>query len=168
MAQFDESKIITALHPEKAEIGKKYWFSDDLLRLKHYVENGDNDERIGVLYRVETEEDLLDFPFYIKGDGNWRCLYPYEEEPSKRRMTTIQLMEWLAKGNGVYKNQCGYFVSTYFSLEIGLLDKEADESILIRPFGQTEWIEPTYEIYLKDCKSVTQEDIDDVAWRDGC
>ena len=85
MAKFDESKIITVLHPEKAEIGKKYWFSDDLLRLKHYVESGDNDERrLGVLYRVETEDDLLDFPFYIKGDGDWRCLYPYEEEPKYR------------------------------------------------------------------------------------
>ena len=25
MAQFDESKVINALHPEKVEVGKKYW-----------------------------------------------------------------------------------------------------------------------------------------------
>lgn len=34
MAQFDESKIISPLHTEKAEVGKKYWFSDYLSFLK--------------------------------------------------------------------------------------------------------------------------------------
>ena len=38
MAQFDESKVINVLHPEKAKVGKKYWYSDSIMFLKEYVE----------------------------------------------------------------------------------------------------------------------------------
>lgn len=34
MAVFDESKVINALHKDKAEIGKKYWVSDNIVDLK--------------------------------------------------------------------------------------------------------------------------------------
>lgn len=41
MAKFEESKVINALHPEKAEIGKRYWFSNDLIVLKKVVQDTD-------------------------------------------------------------------------------------------------------------------------------
>ena len=146
-------KLLQFYTLKKQKLEKKYWFSDDLLRLKHYVENGDNDEkRVGVLYRVETEEDLLDFPFYIKGDGDWRCLYPYEEPP-KKRMTNRQLAEWLARGNGQYTLGRDD-PKTHFEYDIELDDKEVDEGyiVAIRSWDSDEWVEPTYEIYLRDCK----------------
>ena len=46
MAQFDESKVINTLHPEKAEIGKKYWYADNIASLKYYVER-DFRDRLG-------------------------------------------------------------------------------------------------------------------------
>lgn len=42
MAKFEERKVINALHPEKAEVGKKYWCSDELLYLKEEVEKEKN------------------------------------------------------------------------------------------------------------------------------
>ena len=38
MAKFNESKVINALHADKAEIGKRYWHADNLVRLKDDVE----------------------------------------------------------------------------------------------------------------------------------
>lgn len=66
-------------------------------------------------------------------------------------MTNIQFMEWLSKGNGVYKNLGGYVHSSYVE-QVELLDEEVDETYLILPFGQTEWIEPTVDVYERDCK----------------
>lgn len=114
MAQFDESKVINALHPEKAEIGKKYWYSDDLLCLKKCVEENST-EWIGKLKRI------LNGKYCIVGSVHWQFLYPYEEPP-KQRMTNVQLIEWLAKGNGVYKNVDNY-VHSYFSELVELLDE---------------------------------------------
>ena len=37
MAQFYESKVINALHLEKAEVGRKYWVSESIYNLKKYV-----------------------------------------------------------------------------------------------------------------------------------
>lgn len=42
MAEFDESKVINALHTDKAVIGKKYWFADDLISLKEIVEGNED------------------------------------------------------------------------------------------------------------------------------
>ena len=94
MAQFDESKVISPLHPEKAEIGKKYWGSDSLLELKKRVEENIK-EYIGELDRIDY---VTLYPYEIKNINRWQFLYPYEDT-SYQGMTNLQLAEWLAKGN---------------------------------------------------------------------
>ena len=49
------------------------------------------------------------------------------------------------------RSEAGYVHSSYVE-EVELLDEEVDKTCLIRPFGQTEWIEPTVDIYERDCK----------------
>lgn len=86
MAKFDESKVINALHPEKAEIGKKYFFADNILWLKEHVEKEDL-SYVGNLILVILNDGL---PFQ-KGDKTpWEFLYPYKEPP-KKRMTKLEL-----------------------------------------------------------------------------
>lgn len=145
MAQFDESKVITPLHPEKAEVGKKYWHSDSLLNLKDYVESESG--IVGYLDKVNLD-NKDSFPFYIAGNGDWQFLY---EVPPEKRMTNAQLMEWLAKGNGFYKDRSG-FVHFIYAEKEERLNEEVNKTFCIRPFGHTAWVEPTVDIYIRDCK----------------
>lgn len=150
MAQFDESKVINALHPEKAEVGKKYWCSNSIMFLKEYVENS-NVEMIGSLRKVEIDCELKESSFYITGSGYYQFLYPYEEPP-KQRMTNRQFCEWLAKGNGQWqwKDSSQYHIDYSYSETIE--NKEVDKDIIIRTWGTDEWVSPTVDIYERDCK----------------
>lgn len=145
MAQFDESKVINTLHPEKAEVGKKYWYADNIASLKEEVEQDCRDS-VGRLEDIYTEGGLFEI-----GAVRWYLLYPYEEPP-KKRMTHRQLSEWLAKGHGQYttdaynRDYAGY---SYFKSE---RDNEVDSDMKIRSWDSEEWIEPTVDIYERDCK----------------
>ena len=145
MAKFEEEKVINALHPEKAEVGKKYWFEDSIAFLKSSVESFDHDN-IFVLEKIIYGN----YPFRI-GNLNYQFLYPYEEPP-KQKMTYRQLAEWFAKGNGQWKWKDNSQYHTNYSYTETNDNKEVDENYYIRPFGQTEWIEPTVDIYERDCK----------------
>ena len=78
MAQFDESKIINALHVDKAEVEKKYFFSDELLDLKCSVTSVRGFPQI--LTTVSNRFENACHPF-IFGDSSYQFIYPYEEEP---------------------------------------------------------------------------------------
>lgn len=150
MAKFEEEKVINALHPEKAEVGKKYWGSDELIYLKEEVEKEKTPSKL------KCVNVGLRYPFAL-GSVSFQFLYPYEEPP-KQRMTNIQLMEWLAKGNGMLKfknsnDYCyTYYIPYYTPLE-NELNEEVIEDIVIRTWDSEECIEPTYEIYERDCKN---------------
>lgn len=68
------------------------------------------------------------------------------EEPKPTRATYIQLIEWLAKGNGVYRLSEN---SGVIGMDICVADRTEntvlDPDIQIRPFGTKEWLEPTLE-----------------------
>lgn len=150
MAQFDESKVINALNPEKAEVGKRYWCSDVLRNLKEYVENS-KVEMMGSLCKAEIGYERKEFPFCITGKGCYQFLYPYEEPP-KQRMTNRQFCEWLTKGNGQWQWKDSPQYHTDYSYSETDDNKEVDEDIVIRPFSTDTWIEPTVDIYERDCK----------------
>lgn len=142
MAQFEESKVINALHPEKAQIGKKYWYSDNILNLKNYVEEDDVHYIGELIFEIGSY-----YPFHFNR-GNWQFLYPYEEPP-KQRMTNRMLAEWLAKGNGLYcVNDDVYY--TFYCLKEDL-DQELEVGIKLCSWGSEEWVEPTRIIYDRDC-----------------
>ena len=152
MAQFDESKVISPLHPKKAEIGKQYWGSYILLELKKRVEENIK-EYIGELDRIDY---VALYPYEIKNINRWQFLYPYEDT-SYQGMTNLQLAEWLAKGNGQWKWKQKYdsntemYVCTAYVYDICDENKQPN-NIVIRPFGTDEWVTPTVAIYERDCK----------------
>ena len=149
MPQFDESKVINALHFEKAEIGKKYWYADNIASLKREVERGFK-ERLGRLEDIYAEVGLFEIE-----SVRWYLLYPYEESP-KKRMTNRQIAEWLARGNGEYSRDAydrSYAEYSYFKSE---RNNEVDSDMKIRSWDSEEWVEPTVDIYERDCKGVTK------------
>lgn len=147
MAQFDESKVINAFHADKAEVGKKYWYSDNLLKLKRYVE--ENSADVGELSKVEKNKH--DCVFHFVCGSVWQFIYPYEEPP-KQRMTIRQFAEWLMKGNGEYTLE--NYESTYatYSYRKCVENYEVESGVRIRTWDSEEWIEPTVDIYKRDCK----------------
>lgn len=149
MAQFDESKVINTLHPEKAEVGKQYWYADNIASLKWEVEQDCRDS-VGRLEDIYTESGLFEI-----GAVRWYLLYPYEEPP-KKRMTSRQLAEWLAKGNGQYTTESYGRVYVAYDYYKEKENNEVDRRIIIRPWDSEEWVEPTVDIYERDCKGVTK------------
>lgn len=149
MAQFDESKVINTLHPEKAEVGKQYWYADNIASLKRKVEQDFRDS-LGRLEYICTESGLFEI-----GSVRWYLLYPYEEPP-KKRMTSRQLAEWLAKGNGQYTTESYGRVYVAYDYYKEKENNEVDRRIIIRPWDSEEWVEPTVDIYERDCKGVTK------------
>lgn len=146
MAQFDESKVISPLHPEKAEVGKKYWVSDELVDLKEEVEKEKTPYEL-----IDVKECCL-YPF-ITSAIDFQFLYPYEEPP-KKRMTKRMLGEWCAKGNGEYSYRVDEMILSYTEYDYGIRNgnEEVDDYIVIRTWDSDEWIEPTVDIYKRDCK----------------
>lgn len=142
MAKFDESKIITPLHPEKAEVGKKYWIEDTLIGLKKEVEEA------RTAFELQDVKQENRYPFIADTGVQFQFLYPYEE-PSKQRMTNRQLAEWLSKGNGQWIDFSTLNIaSTVYAYEYLSNDNdEVPENIHIRPFGTSDWIEPTVDIF---------------------
>lgn len=98
------------------------------------------------------EEDWEDFNF---GEPmwDWECcdyrIKPEEEKPV--RMTNRQLAEWCVGNNGQVRHRDSY-IRTYHNYSLGEDDVPVRELILIRPWGSDEWIEPTVDIYNRDCK----------------
>lgn len=148
MAEFDESKVINALHTEKAKVGKKYWYTDNLKLLKKYVEENDS-ERIGELNSIEEGENFC--RFRIDKKCSWELLYPYEEPP-KKRMTYRQLAEWLAKGNGQYTTGGTIYHDLGYNNCDNADGNTLKECYKIRTWDSEKWIEPTVDIYERDCK----------------
>lgn len=148
MAKFEEKKVINALHTEKAEVGKKYWFAENIFNLKKYVEEN-NVNYTGKLTKSKTTDES--HPFYSEDEINWQFLYPYEEPP-KQRMTNIQLMEWISKRNGIFQYKGNDYCSNCRTCAEWELNEEVEKDIVIRTWDNDEWIEPTVEIYERDCK----------------
>lgn len=148
MAVFDESKVINSLHKDKAEIGKKYYCADYFGMLKERVEDDDTN----FIHNLTGIDDNNNCCFRIAGSV-YALIYPYEEPP-KKLMTYRQLAEWLARGNG----QCRYIhdrVNSNVNTSLYYPDENSDasvDSMVIRPWNSDEWIEPTVDIYERDCK----------------
>lgn len=149
MAEFKEELVINALHKDKAEVGKKYWVSNNILSLKEWVTEG-KIETTAILERFC--DDYLYFHVFVdEDDSNWEYLYPYEEPPNKG-MTYRQLAEWCAKGFGEYTHKDYENAYTNFSYDKEYEDLELIEGYYIRTWDSEEWIEPTVDIYERDCK----------------
>lgn len=106
MAQFDESKIINALHTDKAEIGKKYWVADELLDLKEVVEKEQmcfelKDIREGYLYPFIGE--------FINStsETEFQFIYPFEEPKYRPYVDTEEMINDFCERSGAKRSKMG-------------------------------------------------------------
>lgn len=108
-----------------------------------------------IQFARKNKEDWED---YSTGEPLWAwSMFDYRikpEEEKPKRMTNRQLAEWLAKGNGEHsygegKNDPAF---TYWSYDAEEMNLPVEEEVVIRPWGSDEWIEPTVDIYNRDCK----------------
>ena len=87
---------------------------------------------------------------------NWKAfeyrIKPEEEKPAL--MTNRQLAEWVGKGNGEWSAVMLGGTRSDFGYIKGKEDLEVNSDFLIRPWGSDEWVEPTVDIYERDCKGV--------------
>ena len=99
------------------------------------------------LPRIEVVCAITKRNFYqvITLDTYYEYCAEIPEEPKPKRATNIQLMEWLAKGNGVYR----FSENSGLRMDIAVADGSANTvlnpDIQILPFGTTEWLEPTLD-----------------------
>lgn len=147
-------KIYDYRNKEEAKklIGKKVIASDCLC---------DIEEGTATFYYLVTLTKISkdnQYPFFTENEGEKDVLFQFireiedcEEKPTL--MTNRQLAEWLAKGNGERK----LIDETTVSSERIYFDEEENqpvrEDMVIRSWGSDEWVEPTLEIYERDCKS---------------
>lgn len=101
-------------------------------------------------HNTMVEDDWEDTCF--TPDWNW-AVFDYRIKPEEKpvRMTNRQLAKWGAGNNGQVKNKDSY-IRTYYNYGQGEDDVLTREEILIRPWGSNDWVEPTVDIYNRDCK----------------
>ena len=130
----------------KKYIGKKGAFSDHFWDICEEPEG----RLLGTLVKADGKNV---YPFMRQDDEGFQFFRPILEEEKEERMTNRQLAEWLAKGNGEYSYDSGYTISYNFVYSKGQeAEPTPDYYILIRRWGDTEWVKPTRAIYEEDCK----------------
>lgn len=151
MEVFNENKVINSLHTDRAIAGEKYWFSDNMTQLKDFVVGCDDKKPMYLTEVLETPSCQL--PFRAGNGCVYALLYPYEE-PKKRLMSNRQLAEWLVKGHGQFSSDRWCTVYTEHDYDKRYADEEVPDYYLICPWGfdSNNWLLPTEEIYLRDCK----------------
>ena len=143
-------KVLTYKDIEEAEklIGKKVLASD----FQKIVDKGEFEELITELIAVEVKGDGMR-PFFTK-NGHWRqFIREVIEEDEPKRMTNRQLAEWLARGNGelTYKGSEFAYSGNFFNYYKERQGEEVEKA-LIRLWNSNEWVIPTEDIYIRDCK----------------
>ena len=67
------------------------------------------------------------------------------------RMTYRQLSKWLSSNKGQWKRRNFKDCHTHASYTEDNDNLEVSKDIIIRPWNSNEWIEPTLDIYRRDC-----------------
>ena len=99
-----------------------------------------------------NKRDWEDFNF---GEPCWdwyETEYRIKPEEKPVRMTNRQLAEWLARGFGSWKTRRSPTVYMDISYPIFEENTPVSDSFHIRPWGSDDWVEPTVDIYERDCK----------------
>ena len=80
----------------------------------------------------------------VQGDKYaWQHCAEIPEEPKPRRATNLELMKWLAQGNGWCTNKLSTEVWAFHEFDVVDADKPCNEYFRIRKWEDKEWHEPT-------------------------
>lgn len=134
---------------EKAKkfIGKKGIFSDYLLNIIEEPEG----RRIGTL--VDADDKNV-FPFTRQDEDDKRVSFQFFRPvlEDDELMTNRQFAEWLAKGKGECTLEKSLRTYSHYDYSRTNEHGSVPDSILIRHWGDTEWVKPTKAIYEEDCE----------------
>lgn len=110
-----------------------------------------------VQFKTKTSNGWVD----ASGDLGWDWINkdyrikPEEEKP--RLMTNRELAEWAIKAKGMIKDSYGTVLTGWNYNIVDEKNSTLISYVLIRPWGSDEWVEPTYDIYERDCKEASSE-----------
>lgn len=145
-------KIYDYRNKEEAKklVGKKVLATDYLSKIEK--------RECSISTFLEVLEDSDGLPFIVKNEYGGRDKHQFireviEDEP--KLMTNRQLAEWIARGNGLWRHDpsnSGVVYNYYWFLEKDM-GAEISNNIVIMPNDSNEWVEPTLDIYERDCKA---------------
>ena len=101
-----------------------------------------------------ADKGSKDWADYGTGEPVWDWdAFDYRIKPEDKPvlMTARQLSEWLAKGFGESKTGFANNICTVYTYPQWHEDEPVKDRT-IRPWGSDEWIEPTVDIYKRDCR----------------
>ena len=143
-------KVLTYKDAEEARklIGKKVVGSYCLSKIENYPEKIEPEILTGI-------DDELDFIFKAGDYYGFQFIREIiEDEP--QRMNKRQIAEWCGRGFGQYRYTGDTPSRTDFSPFLWEENQLVENGVKIRPWSSNEWIEPTVDIYERDCKGDTK------------
>ena len=82
----------------------------------------------------------------VQGDKYaWQHCAEIPEEPKPRRATYLELMKWLAQGNGFFTNVSACYEWAYCEVDKRFEDDICPASVRVRKWEDKEWHEPTVD-----------------------
>ena len=81
----------------------------------------------------------------VAADGSWKHCAEIPEALKHRRATNIELMKWLAKGNGYCRSVMGDLIWTAHDIERESADRPCHKNFQIRKWEDADWHEPTVD-----------------------
>lgn len=100
--KFDESNVINALHTDRAVIGSKGYFSDDIVDLKTMVE--EEDTYLNKLNGIYTE--WCTFPFFSENGHRYSLFYPVVMPKKKKLVPFTWEDREMLRGKWIRKKEC--------------------------------------------------------------
>ena len=145
MREFDIDKVITPTNADKAGVGKYYYYEDTIPKLQSKVLSNRMPEKL-----ISICDVFIGAHPFIMEDGNYMFLYPYEDADVCELATQREFVKWLAQGNGEWARRSDnirvYTDAKYMESEG---DTCVSDEILVRAFGENEWMLPTKK-YLEE------------------
>ena len=81
----------------------------------------------------------------ITEGASWKHCAEIPEALKHRRATNLELMKWLAKGNGYCRSVMGDLIWTAYEFERELADRPCHKNFQIRKWEDADWHEPTVD-----------------------
>lgn len=81
----------------------------------------------------------------VTAHNHWVYCAEIPEEPKPRMATKLEVLKWLAQGNGIAKDKGDNLTYAWFSVGEYEMDEPCDYTTLVRKWDDTEWHEPTVD-----------------------
>lgn len=81
----------------------------------------------------------------VTADNHWDYCAEIPEKTKPRRATKLEVLKWLAQGNGIAKDKGDNLTYAWFSVGEYEMDEPCDYTTLVREWDDKYWHEPTVD-----------------------